>query len=175
MLHIFIRWWKRKCKELYQVLHDSDGNKVENLDQLKITAVEFYQHLLGLSEKCITEKQINRINQVLRDQISDAQKEILQIDMTELEVQWTLFSQAGDKSLGPDGFTAYFIEKAWSILKDDVIKAIPSLFELSRLLWEINDTIITLVPKVTNSSIIGEFRPISCYNVIYKCHTKIPG
>lgn len=67
------------------------------------------------------------------------------------------------------------LKKAWSIVKDDVIKAIPSFFELSRLLWEINDTIITLVPKVTNSSIIGEFRPISCYNVTYKCHTKIPG
>ena len=96
----------------YQVLYDSDGNKVENSDQLKIMAVEFYQHLLGLSEKCFTEKQINRVNQVLRDQISDAQKEILQNDMTELEIQWTLFSQAGDKSLGPDGSTAYFIEKS---------------------------------------------------------------
>ena len=148
---------------------------MENSDQLKITAVEFYQHLLGLSEKCITEKQINRINQVLRDQISDAQKEILQDEMTELEIQWTLFSQAGDKSLGPDGFATYFIEKAWSMVKDDVVKVIPSLFELSRLLQEINTTIITLVPKVTNSSIMGEFRPISCYNFIYKCLNKIPG
>ena len=67
------------------------------------------------------------------------------------------------------------LKKAWSIMKDDVVKAIPSLFKLSRLLWEINETIITLVPKVTNSSIMGEFRPISCYNVIYKCLTKIPG
>ena len=71
----------------YQVFYDLDGNKVENSDQLKITAVEFQQHLLGFSEKCITEKQINRVNQVLRDQISDAQKEILQNDMTELEIQ----------------------------------------------------------------------------------------
>lgn len=61
------------------------------------------------------------------------------------------------------------------MVKDDVVKVIPSLFELSRLLQEINTTIITLVPKVTNSSIMGEFRPISCYNFIYKCLNKIPG
>jgi hypothetical protein len=36
-----------------------------------------------------------------------------------------------------------------------------------------NATIITLVPKRVNPSKMGDFRPISCCNLIYKCITKI--
>lgn len=41
------------------------------------------------------------------------------------------------------------------------------------LLKEVNATILTLVPKKPNASIMGDFRPIACCNVIYKCITKI--
>jgi hypothetical protein len=40
-------------------------------------------------------------------------------------------------------------------------------------LKSVNATIITLVPKKVNPSKMGDFRPISCCNLIYKCITKI--
>jgi hypothetical protein len=36
-----------------------------------------------------------------------------------------------------------------------------------------NATIVTLLPKKANPSKIGDYRPISCCNLIYKCITKI--
>lgn len=41
------------------------------------------------------------------------------------------------------------------------------------LLKELNATILTLVPKKPNASFMGDFRPVTCCNVLYKCITKI--
>lgn len=41
------------------------------------------------------------------------------------------------------------------------------------LLKELNAIILTLIPKVACPSSVSEFRPISCYNVLYKCITKV--
>jgi hypothetical protein len=46
-------------------------------------------------------------------------------------------------------------------------------FKSGRLLKEVNATILSLVPKIKNPSTMGDYRPISCCNVIYKCVTKI--
>ncbi|KAL0444940.1 UNVERIFIED_CONTAM: Retrovirus-related Pol polyprotein from type-2 retrotransposable element R2DM, partial [Sesamum latifolium] len=42
-----------------------------------------------------------------------------------------------------------------------------------RLLKQVNSTLISLIPKVNNPTVVGEFRPISCCNVLYKIITKI--
>ena len=38
---------------------------------------------------------------------------------------------------------------------------------------QVNATVLALIPKVPNPSKVKEFRPISCYNMIYKCIPKI--
>lgn len=41
------------------------------------------------------------------------------------------------------------------------------------MLKKVNSTIVALVPKVPNPSKIGDFRPISCCNIVYKCISRI--
>lgn len=38
---------------------------------------------------------------------------------------------------------------------------------------ELNATILTLVIKIACPSNVSEFRPITCYNVLYKCIIKV--
>ena len=79
-----------------------------------------------------------------------------------------------NKAPGLDGFSTEFFKVAWPVVGKEVVKAIKIFFFFSgMLLKEVNATIITLVPKKINPSSIGGFKPISYYNVIYKCITKI--
>ena len=55
----------------------------------------------------------------------------------------------------------------------DVCNAVSDFFLNGRILKEINHTIIALLPKVSSPSLINDYRPISCCNVIYKCISKI--
>jgi hypothetical protein len=89
------------------------------------------------------------------------------------EVKNTIFSMKPNKAPGPDGYTADFYQSSWHIVGDDVVSAVQNLFVTGRLLKEVNATILTLIPKKPNASVMGDFRPIACSNVLYKCITKI--
>ena len=54
-----------------------------------------------------------------------------------------------------------------------LLATIHSFFSSSKILGEVNATIITLLRKVPNHSTVSEFRLISCCNIIYKCITKL--
>ncbi|GJV37816.1 RNA-directed DNA polymerase, eukaryota, reverse transcriptase zinc-binding domain protein [Tanacetum coccineum] len=59
------------------------------------------------------------------------------------------------------------------VVKKDICEAIKDFFFNGKFLKEINSTIISLVPKVTSPHKVTDFRPIACYNVLYRCISKI--
>lgn len=66
-----------------------------------------------------------------------------------------------------------FFKKAQSIVRGDIIEAFKNFFESDMLLKVLNCTFIALVPKYANLFSCNDFRPISYYNTIFKCITKI--
>ena len=89
------------------------------------------------------------------------------------DIKNAIFSLHNNKALGPDGYNAYFFKETWDITGPSVIAAVREFFTSGEILRETNATLIALIPKVPNPSSMGEFRPISCCNTIYKCISKI--
>ncbi|XP_022880540.1 uncharacterized protein LOC111397792 [Olea europaea var. sylvestris] len=94
-------------------------------------------------------------------------------DIFSQEIKEALFGIGDDKSPRPDGYTSCFFKKAWGIVGDNVVETIKEFFSSRSLLKQINHTIITLVPKSNHTPNVGDHRPISCCNVIYKVISKI--
>ena len=63
------------------------------------------------------------------------------------ETKHTVFDMNPLKSLGSYGMPGLFFKKFWSIVGEQVIKAVSSFFRDKRMLQELNHTYITLIPK----------------------------
>lgn len=54
----------------------------------------------------------------------------------------------------------------------DIMRTIQKFFRSRHMLSEVNSTCITLVPKCTSLASLGDYKPIACCGVVYKCITK---
>ena len=72
------------------------------------------------------------------------------------------------KSPGPDGMSALFFQKYWSIVGTNVSNMVLNVLNFGMTLFEINRTDIALMPKTNNPQRMTDFKPISLCNVVYK-------
>jgi hypothetical protein len=78
-----------------------------------------------------------------------------------------------DKAPGPDGFNGFFMKKCWHIIKEDFYKLCEDFFQGYLCIDSINNSFITLVPKINNPETISDYRPISLLNCSIKILTKL--
>uniref|UniRef100_A0A803Q7R9 Reverse transcriptase domain-containing protein n=1 Tax=Cannabis sativa TaxID=3483 RepID=A0A803Q7R9_CANSA len=105
---------------------------------------------------------------VANTNLNDLQYNFLNAPFTDEEVRDALFQLFGDKSTGLDGFNAYFYQKNWDTLRDDLRKAILDILNNNASMSSINNTLIALIPKKANDSSLKDFRPISLSTTLYK-------
>ncbi|XP_071939813.1 uncharacterized protein [Coffea arabica] len=137
---------------------------------------EVANEIQGYFQELFTSSNPQQIESTLRDiplVITDQMNEMLVRPVSELEVRNAVFSLQPNKAPGPDGMTAAFFQHYWNVIKADLINAISSFFHSGQLLKAINETIITLIPKVDSPVLVSQFRPISLCNVVYRIISKI--
>uniref|UniRef100_A0A453A7I6 Reverse transcriptase domain-containing protein n=1 Tax=Aegilops tauschii subsp. strangulata TaxID=200361 RepID=A0A453A7I6_AEGTS len=61
----------------------------------------------------------------------------------------------------------------WEVCGDDVTKAVLEIVEGKESAKSINETVLVLIPKVKNPTLLSQFRPISLCNVLYKIASKV--
>jgi hypothetical protein len=163
----------QNARNTINYLWDEHGNKVDDVEQIKEVAVDFYKNMLGTDQLHFAEAKTSRIKQLIPVAISSEHAAILEKKVYAEEIKDTLFHMKANKAPGPDVFFVDFFKASWAIVGQEVVDAIKGFFNSVSLLREVNAIIISLVPKKVNPFAMGDFRPITCSNVIYKCITKI--
>ncbi|GJX30644.1 putative RNA-directed DNA polymerase [Tanacetum coccineum] len=89
------------------------------------------------------------------------------------EIKAAVWDCGSSKTPGPDGFTFKFYKKHWNTIEHDVVSFVKD-FEVSAFIPQgCNSSFITLVPKVDDPLVVGDFRPISLIGSQYKIIAKI--
>jgi hypothetical protein len=77
------------------------------------------------------------------------------------------------KNVGLDGFTVEFFKHFYDSIKDDLLLTIRESHKVGKFHGSINSNFLCLVPKKQDVVSFGDYRPIFCYNAIYKIISKI--
>ena len=77
------------------------------------------------------------------------------------------------KAPEPDGFPVLFYKKYWAIVGESITRVVTSFFQAGRMLAEVNNSFIVLIPKSQSLTSFNHYRPISLCNVVYKIITKL--
>jgi len=89
------------------------------------------------------------------------------------EVRLATFQMGSNKAPGPDGLTGLFYHKHWDIVKDDLFLLVQNFLISGVLPTGLNNTIITLIPKIPQPEKLEQYRPISLCNFAYKVISKV--
>lgn len=79
----------------------------------------------------------------------------------------------GAKAPGPDGFSMYFYQVCWDIIKDDLMLVFLEFFKRGILSKAMKSTFLVLIPKIDGASDMGDYRPISLVTSLYKIISKV--
>lgn len=89
------------------------------------------------------------------------------------ELKTTVFSMHPNKAPGLDGYIPIFYQKNWNMIKTDLLRFLNNCLKNPNYLADINNTIITLIPKINQPYKIKDYRPISLCNVLYRIFSKL--
>ncbi|XP_056163671.1 uncharacterized protein LOC130137005 [Syzygium oleosum] len=168
--HHFVN--KRRLQNRILSVSADDGVLLTDPQVVRNHIVGHFQELLNGNPTSI-QPSVCEIRDFIGRVLDENQRNRLAQSVSDEEIQSTLFSLARGKALGPDGYNVDFFKTSWEIIGPSILMAVRDFFESGCMLKELNNTILTLVPKSPNASAMTDFRPIACCNTLYKCISKI--
>ena len=105
--------------------------------------------------------------------LSDEERTSISGIATEDEIRAALWSLKAFKAPGSDGLHVGFFHRFWLIVGSSVSDEVKKVFVERRVPEYLNRTHITLIPKIQSPETLGNYRPISLCNTVYKIVTKI--
>ncbi|KAL5549387.1 hypothetical protein UlMin_004618 [Ulmus minor] len=103
----------------------------------------------------------DRVLDSIKRKVTPQLNDQLEQDFEAEDIKTEVIQMAFTKSPGVDGMSAIFYQKFWPIIGEEITAACLGFTNGGHPLGSINETIITLLPKIKNPTRISEFRPIS--------------
>jgi hypothetical protein len=159
-----LRESQRRKKNRIAELKRVDGSLVTREDELGSMASNFYKELY-------TSEGVQGMDEVLQwvpSKVSSVMNNMLDAPFEMSEIKTALFEMYPTKAPGPDGFPAHFFQRNWGLCGAEVTQAVLRVLSGEESPNVVNKTFIVMIPKVASPEELGQFRPISLCNVIYK-------
>ena len=131
-----------------------DGIVTTDGSRIKEAVVTYFQKLFTAR----TEGDLNQeaIRAAITTRITDDQSNSLCRPVTATEIRNALFAMCRNKAPEPDGYTVEFFVECWQSVGELFTSAVLSFFQTSRLLKEVSNTLISLIPKVPNPCTLSD-------------------
>ncbi|KAJ9536466.1 hypothetical protein OSB04_un000347 [Centaurea solstitialis] len=168
------RYFHRVIEERRHVRHMHSVCNMEGVfvydDDVPTAFIEHFVSIFGTRDESV----IHDMDVTLFDtRLSIAESNHMIRQIQDLEIRDAMFGIGNDKAPGSDGFSSKFFKASWDIVGKDVLLAIHNFFYCGHLAKELNHTLICILPKAPNATLVTEFRPIACCSVLYKCISKV--
>lgn len=149
----------RKNSNGIHTLQIESGVVLKDVVNIEEEVLKFYEKLMATADRVRNDIDVS----VMREgpQLNNDQHKTLIAPVTEQEVVNALKNIDDLKSPGIDGYGAYFFKKAWTVVRNDVLNSVDDLFLNERIFKEAKCTLVSLIPKNKEASMIKEYRPIS--------------
>lgn len=160
---------QRRDVNRLEKLKDDSGNWLDGQDTIMKSFVKHYQDIY-------TRGEVQGIEDCLKDlniTVPPSLNEELCKSITDEEIKDAVECLGSLKAPGPDGLNGLFYKTHWETIKEVFCNAIRSFFITGLLPPEINETVVTLIPKIPNPDSTTHYRPISCCNFTYKVISRI--
>ena len=131
--------------------------------------INYYEDLYTLANPSQVEATLQSINTLVNAQMNEK----LSSEFMVWEVMEVIKQMAPLKAPGPNGMPPIFFQNYWNLIGDEVTNSILQFLNSTSFPSHLNHTFISLIPKVKNSELVSEFRPISLCNVLYKIFSKV--
>lgn len=149
-------------------LENAQGQILQDPEEVKKEISDFYHELYQTQGYKPMEELLNCVQPSVTEHMNEYVNKPYVAD----EVKKALFDMAPSKAPSVDGFTAGFYQRHWDVIGEDITVVVLEFLNGGELPLGLNDTSITLIPKVRHPQKISQFRPIALCPVLYKIAVK---
>ena len=147
---------------------DSRGRWCDGQENIAQAAIDYFNNIYASASS----SEIDEIIDAIPTRVTEEMNQNLNRNFTREEVAIALKQIHPTKAPGPDGMSAIFYQKYWSIVGSSITNMVLNVLNNNLSMACLNKTNIALIPKVNNPKRMTDFRPISLCNVVYKLISK---
>lgn len=164
---------QRRTRNKILHLKLANGSTIEDLAVFENTLVDHFRKQYEEADTRSFQDIMNELGTLPIPQIDTLQQSQLYRPLSDAEIELVVHQLGPQKAPSPNGIPAFFYQKFWDIVKHDILNSVHAFFHSGSLLKSLNQTYITLIPKISFPKEVSHFLPISPCNVTYKIISKI--